>query len=207
MKEESFKIMKEAYQCKNNEETLKMYDRIASVCQEVLLDGGYDAPNSIASLVNKYVLNKTYTILDVGCGTGLVAEYLRIYGFNNIHGLDALNKMIQICSSKKLYKKLYKLKIGQDKKEALNKKYKTVIGCGIFTKSHINPKYFEDLLYWVETKGLLVISVTDPVLKEIDEKIRKFKNEVSIVEKIHKESMTTNYKEGYSYKIFILEKQ
>lgn len=203
MKKTSKDVMQKAYNCKTNDESIQLYNELGSRCQEVLLDGGYDAPNSIAVVMNT-IVDKDSLILDVGCGTGLLAEYLRIHGFYNIHGMDALENMVSICRRKKLYKKV----INQDARNIqaeLNERYDVVVGCGMFTIAHLNPKYLINLFNWLKDDGLLIASCTNPIINDFERQISKI-DRLSYEDIIEKEKMTPNYKKGYSYKIYLLRK-
>ena len=43
-------------------------------------------------------------ILDVACGTGIVAEELRPHGYDNIDGLDPVKGYLATAQDKKLYR-------------------------------------------------------------------------------------------------------
>lgn len=49
-------------------------------------------------------LDKDVRIIDVACGTGIVAEELRSHGYTNIDGLDPVEGYLQVAQSKHLYK-------------------------------------------------------------------------------------------------------
>lgn len=204
MKKSSRKIMKKAYNCKTNNDIIQLYDKLGGDCQTVLLDGGYDAPNSISVAMNK-VIDKNSLILDVGCGTGLLAEYLKIHGFYNIEGMDVLESMVNICKRKKLYKNV----ICQDARKSqdeLNEKYDVVVGCGMFTVAHLNPKYLINLFNWIKKGGVMIASCTEPVINIFEREVLKI-DRLICEDVICKEKMTLNYENGYSYKIYFLRKK
>ena len=57
-----------------------------------MIDWNYVGPKNAAKIFTKYASNKSITILDAGCGTGLVAKELLKEGFNNFIGFT--NKRI-----------------------------------------------------------------------------------------------------------------
>ena len=49
-------------------------------------------------------LPRNARILDVACGTGIVAEELRQHGYDNIDGLDPVKGYLETAQDKKLYR-------------------------------------------------------------------------------------------------------
>ena len=49
-------------------------------------------------------LPRNARILDVACGTGIVAEELRPHGYDNIDGLDPVKGYLETAQDKKLYR-------------------------------------------------------------------------------------------------------
>ena len=76
---------------------------------ELLNEYGYCAHIIASEALLKHETRKDCEIIDIGCGTGLVAEKLISLGFSNITGLDVSSKMIAIAKRKGIYKKLHKI--------------------------------------------------------------------------------------------------
>ena len=53
-------------------------------------------------------------ILDLGCGTGGVAENMQKHGFKEFYGLDASTEMLKIAESKKIYRELSQCYLGSN---------------------------------------------------------------------------------------------
>lgn len=53
-------------------------------------------------------------VLDVACGTGLVAAQLQKLGFCNFHGLDGSEEMLHLAQSKSLYQSIQKCILGAE---------------------------------------------------------------------------------------------
>ena len=69
-------------------ETLKLYADWAETYDHTMLDGlAYRSPQQIAALAAVTEERRAVRVLDVGCGTGLLANSLRAHGFNRIDGL------------------------------------------------------------------------------------------------------------------------
>lgn len=206
MKPENYSIMKRAYNCKSNEETIILYDEIAYDCQDVLLDGGYDAPYKMSMVLNEHIQEKRKIILDVGCGTGLFAEFLKIFGFDLIDGLDVSANMLDICKEKYLYRDLFEINV-KDIDPDIFQQYDIVAGCGIFTVAHVPPEYFHKLIDLAKVKGYIIISCTEPVYTEMNKQINKESYRLDLIEMKAEKAMTPNFKYGYPYRIYLFQKR
>ena len=122
---------------------------------ELLNEYGYCAHIIAAEALLKYELRKDCEIIDIGCGTGLVAEELISMGFSNITGLDISSKMIAIAKGKGLYKKLYKKRV-EDVDNSIFEKFDVLTCVGSFGLGHIGPKSLKTLMHLVK-KGSIVI--------------------------------------------------
>ncbi|XP_029468723.1 methyltransferase-like protein 27 isoform X4 [Rhinatrema bivittatum] len=69
-------------------------------------------------------------ILDVACGTGLVAVELYRHGFRIFHGMDGSEQMLQHARQKKLYQELKQSILGQEPLAAPTDLYDAVIIVG-----------------------------------------------------------------------------
>jgi predicted TPR repeat methyltransferase len=73
------------------------YDDLATNYEQIYLTVGWPDPKKAASLLEELVSagpdagqrRTEVEVLDMGCGTGLVGQYLSEYGFTKIDGLDA----------------------------------------------------------------------------------------------------------------------
>jgi predicted TPR repeat methyltransferase len=198
--------LQKAYDCKSTEELIKYYSEWAPNYQDDEMTLGYDAPGLAATLMNKY-LDKNSDILDIGCGTGAVGEFLRIYGFRNIDGLDATPKMLEIAQSKRIYRFLYYLKLRKNSViDGLDEKYDAIVGCGIFTMNHVKANSLDLVIRWLKPGGLLVFSCTKPSYdKDMKKQLEKMKNKISVIERIEREHINTNH-DSFPYTLFVYKK-
>lgn len=94
-------------------------------------------------------------VLDVGCGTGLVAENLP--GDFIVDGLDYSPEMLQVARRKALYRKL----ICADLNAALDlpsNAYSGFVSAGTFTIGHVGPGVISSILRHVKPGGHCVVS-------------------------------------------------
>ena len=89
-----------AYALRGNDpdETLKLYADWAETYDQTMLDGlAYRSPQQIATLAAKTEPRRDVRVLDVGCGTGLLAESIRAQGSNRVDGLDCSAPMLAVA--------------------------------------------------------------------------------------------------------------
>jgi SAM-dependent methyltransferase len=120
---------------------------------------GYIAPREIADILKSaFVTNGA--VLDIGAGTGLVAEHLK--GLT-VDALDITPEMLAIARDKGLYRNL----MLDDLTKALDipdEAYDGVISCGTFTHGHVGPECFPELLRVTRPGALFVCGTIAPVL-------------------------------------------
>jgi len=70
----------------------------------------YKAPAQLKEQLLRLNKNKIKSVIDLGCGTGLIGQ--EFYGlYQSIDGVDISQKMLDICRTTGLYRKLYKEEI------------------------------------------------------------------------------------------------
>ena len=82
----------------------------ASTYDDDLRSWGYRADHLCAEMLKEELngaeLSEDYTVLDVGCGTGLSGQALRQNGFTNVTGIDISEDSLRLCEAKKCYVRL-----------------------------------------------------------------------------------------------------
>ena len=73
------------------------YDELSNHYEQVYLRAGYHDPLKCAELANEQLSDKKETaeIFDMGCGTGLVGQYMKEMGYTKIVGVDASKGMLE----------------------------------------------------------------------------------------------------------------
>ena len=84
-----------------------MFDRYASKFdQSLVVDLSYDIPAVVTQLaIKKHGSCSLGSILDLGCGTGLIGEQIRTH-CTYLEGIDLSRKMLELAKSKNVYDKL-----------------------------------------------------------------------------------------------------
>lgn len=78
-------------------------------------------------------------ILDLGCGTGLLGEYIKTNNNNcTIYGCDLSEHMMNISRTKSIYYQLDKVDVMNGLSEIYNNKFDYIVSSGVFLKNHLN---------------------------------------------------------------------
>lgn len=90
------------------------YNDLSSHYEEIYLRAGWHDPLKCAELAKTCIGDSAdaASVLDMGCGTGLVGVYLKERGFNNIVGVDASAGMLEKARTKSVYTELHELFLG-----------------------------------------------------------------------------------------------
>jgi len=167
------------YKLKNTEEVMEFYDEWGDKDKynKDMIDWDYTGPKETVNTFNKYAKNKGILILDAGCGTGLVAKELKSFGYNNFHGVDLSQKLLDSVP-KDLYKKLDKIDLNQPIKNEDNF-YDAVMCVGTFTFAHVKANALDEFVRITKNRGLICFTINEGIYKEygFDKKIMQLKNQ------------------------------
>jgi len=166
------------YKLKTTKEVMEFYDDWGdkNKYNKDMIDWDYTGPQETVNTFKKYSKNKDILIFDAGCGTGLVGKELKKFGYNNFHGAD-LSQTLLDSIPKNLYKKLYKVDLNQSIKSEDNY-YDAIMCVGTFTYAHVKPNALEEFVRITKNKGLICFTVNEGIYKEygFDKKITELKN-------------------------------
>ena len=99
---------------------------------KVLKKWNYTAPYKVAQVFHNKIKPFPKKILDLACGTGLVAEELNKFRKVNIDGADLSDKSLKTAYNKKIYNKLFKFNF-QKKITSIKNKYQAILCVGSIT--------------------------------------------------------------------------
>lgn len=162
------------------------FDHIASNYEGMYLRMGYPDPKYVANYAAKFVKRNKWNahemkVIDFGCGTGLVGEYLaNDHGFRNIIGLDVSPSMLEECSNKGVYSELVEHTLGNpaDFPEKYKNNFDIVTCAGLINNNHMDYLLFEEMLLSVRKGGYIVFATRfsymgkywyDDILKDMHE--------------------------------------
>ena len=117
---------------------------------------GYQLPRAVAQAF--LGAGGTGPVLDVGGGTGLVAEHLTSLGVTTIDALDLSDDMLGVARMKGIYRDLIRADIKQ-KLPSTTPSYRGIVSAGTFTLGHVGPEGIGNLLGVADTGAVIVISV------------------------------------------------
>ncbi|KAL8770735.1 MAG: hypothetical protein Q9209_003602 [Squamulea sp. 1 TL-2023] len=142
-----------------------IYDRWAKTYDIDVRHAGVDyvAPTVTAEAVVAANGNIAGSILDAGCGTGLVGVALSQAGAKNIDGIDISSGMLDVARRTGIYKDLsvVDMSVVIDKRD---QSYDVITCVGTFTEAHVSPiPAFRELVRIVKRDGLVVATVSDDV--------------------------------------------
>ena len=135
----------------------EIYEAWAPSYENDLVDGyGYTAHRIAVAAMTAARPDRAASILDIGCGTGLVAVELAARGFTTIDGLDASPRMLDKARAKGVYRDLIE---GDVRRPGVigPGRYDAVIAVGVFGGGHVGPEDLECFARPVRAGGAIVL--------------------------------------------------
>ena len=153
----------EAYEINGPDSARELYGNWAATYDSAFGQGwGYIAPREIAGIY-KSLSNGDAPVLDIGAGTGLIAEHM---AGAEIDALDITPEMLAKAETKGLYRAL----ITADLLKPLALEdgvYGGVISSGTFTHGHVGPACLPELLRICRPGALFVCGCIPPVFDQM----------------------------------------
>jgi len=103
------------------------------------------------------VTDKSSTVLDAGCGTGLSGVALLEQGFSNIHGLDLSPEMLLVAKKTGAYKTLCEADLTQPLTSGAS--FDAIFACGVFGFGPPHPEHIHHLVEVLKPGGLAMLTV------------------------------------------------
>jgi predicted TPR repeat methyltransferase len=148
------------YAATRPEEIARTYDGWAEGYDAEMAALGYRHPAICLALLARHLPRGAAPILDAGCGTGLVGEWLGLVGYPHAEGIDISEGMLRVAERKGVYRRLHRGLLGGDMPFA-DHAFAAVISAGVFTTGHVGFEAFEGLLRVVRPGGVVVLTVKD----------------------------------------------
>ncbi|MCJ8502886.1 class I SAM-dependent DNA methyltransferase [Desulfatitalea alkaliphila] len=178
-KQETPKLWEATYEAKTAQELADAYGEWAELYdRDTIKVMGYVGPQTAVSMLDGYLNSKGCRVLDAGCGTGLVGEFLKHKGYKNIDAMDYSEDMLVEAEKKSVYKKLFQ----EDLNEGLeipDNSYDATICVGTFTYAHVGPEAFEELLRVTKPGGYICFTIRDGAYEEYNYREKMLELEAS----------------------------
>ncbi len=126
---------------------------------------GYIYPREVARVFAERRTDTDAPALDIGCGSGAVAEAVATLGPVEIDGLDLSAEMLRVAEEKGLYQQtiegnlLTRLPIPDDT-------YGALLSAGTFTHGHVGPEALDEVLRIARVGALFVIGINGAYFEE-----------------------------------------
>ena len=159
----SKKGLNDAYSVKTPEDNIKLYKVWASSYDDDFAKkNDYRSPVLISNYYDKYSNKNDVPVLDVGAGTGLIAEVMNKKNTIDIDAIDISPEMLESAKSKNCYNKLIEADLTKNL-DIHNNYYGAIVSAGTFTHGHIGPNALDELLRVTKPSGLFVITIHSKV--------------------------------------------
>ena len=151
--------LQNAYDLKSPDDNVELYSAWAETYDnDFIEDMQYKLHFSVAE---EFVLNGGKgLILDVGAGTGALAQALLQKGKFSIEATDISEEMLKVAESKKIYERSFLSDLTEEIPME-NDIYDGVVSSGTFTHGHVGPSAMVELVRVTKPAGLVTISVNE----------------------------------------------
>lgn len=156
--------LESAYALETPEDSKALYRTWAKTYDQTFAEKmGYAAPTRLAALFDDK-WRGTGRVLDVGCGTGLIAQALKA---RPLDGLDISAEMLGVAAEKGQYERLLEGDLTA-KLSIPDGAYSGLISAGTFTHGHVGPDALDELVRIAAPNALFVFGVNAEVFRELD---------------------------------------
>ena len=151
--------LQNAYDLKSPNDNIELYSAWAETYDnDFIEDMQYKLHFSVAE---EFVLNGgNGLILDVGAGTGALAQALLQRAKFSIEATDISKEMLKVANSKRIYQRSFLSDLTK-KIPVDNSFYDGVVSSGTFTHGHVGPSAMDELVRVTKAGGLVTISVNE----------------------------------------------
>ena len=149
--------LNKAYALETPEDNLALYaDWATTYDTGFAIDMDYRLPQIVAEILGEQ--NPQGPILDVGAGTGLVAQAFPTLGSVEIHALDISPEMLAVAMKKGFYARAVLADLTLPLQLEANT-YGAVVSSGTFTHGHVGPVALDGLLKVAKSGAVFVLAI------------------------------------------------
>jgi predicted TPR repeat methyltransferase len=147
----------QVYGAQSRAEIGALYDSWAATYDADMAAAQYRHPSIALALLARHAAARG-PVLDAGCGTGLLGDWLGILGFGPLHGLDLSAGMLAIARAKGAYAALHQAALG-DPLPFADASFAAILSTGVFTTGHVGIEGVPELTRILRPGGILVLTV------------------------------------------------
>lgn len=140
-------------------DTLDVYEEWASSYEgDLLSEYGYVAPRIAVDAFTEACTDQDTSIIDFGCGTGLVGVELAGRGYRAVDGIDISPAMLAQATEKDVYRELLQEDLSTQT-TLRNDTYGGAIAVGCFGSGHLGSGHLGELIRPVSEGGIIVLYI------------------------------------------------
>eukprot|EP00177_Eucheuma_denticulatum_P008876 GFKZ01016113.1.p1 GENE.GFKZ01016113.1~~GFKZ01016113.1.p1 ORF type:complete len:225 (-),score=34.94 GFKZ01016113.1:351-1025(-) len=153
----------------------EIYAQWANSYDKEVMSNEYVGPRTAAEktvevIVRNFGVDEKISVLDAGCGTGLLGTELKEQAIEagitvRILGADFSAEMLAAARGKEIYEKLLRTDLNDELPVSLGT-VEVIASCGVFLEGHCGPKAFGNLLRFVKKGGFVVVTMRQSTFKE-----------------------------------------
>ncbi|MWD26327.1 methyltransferase domain-containing protein [Aquicoccus sp. SCR17] len=148
-----------AYALRGPEDNNRLYADWAETYDATFAeDMGYLMPGHVAELYKEH--GGAGPVLDIGAGTGLVAERLEALGVTPVDATDLSQEMLDVAAAKGVYRDLFAGDV-TDRLPRDDDSFAGAVSAGTFTTGHVGPEGLAEVIRLVRPGGLCVLAVNE----------------------------------------------
>lgn len=170
-------FLERCYALDNDEDVRSFYDEAAGQYDEILSNAGYVSPRLCARIFSQHFPDREATLIDLGCGTGLLGEAMRALGYDRLDGSDFSAEMLAEAGRRGCYARLSLRDLNQSL-EIADRAYAGALSAGVFGQ-HVGPAVLDEALRIVESGGGVCFSVNERAFDDCGfrDKVDELQNE------------------------------
>lgn len=153
------------YESKGKADMESLYDRWAETYDAEMARNGYRHPTVCLALLARHVPRGSAPILDAGCGTGLLGEWLPIVGYPRVEALDLSEGMLAVARKKNCYAALHQLALGGPLPFA-DGHFAAVVASGVFSLGHVGADGLDELIRSTRKGGPVIFTVKNALWEQ-----------------------------------------
>jgi predicted TPR repeat methyltransferase len=148
------------YDARSVDDIARVYDDWAATYDAYMGSVGYRHPSITLALLARHAPAGSGPVLDAGCGTGTLGEWLVIAGYDHVEALDISERMLESAAKRGCYKALHRAALGT-RLPLVDGHFAAIVSAGVFTTGHVGVEGVAELLRICRPGGIIALTVKD----------------------------------------------